>query len=39
MCASSPAVSAMGHPVYDVWVIDCKSDMAPAEAGEGNTDG
>lgn len=24
MFASSPAVSAMEHPVYDVWVIDCK---------------
>ncbi len=25
MFASSPALSAMEHPVYDVWVIDCKS--------------
>jgi hypothetical protein len=25
MFASSPAVSAMEHPVYDVWVIDCKT--------------
>lgn len=24
MYASSPSVSAMDHPVYDVWVIDCK---------------
>ncbi len=23
MFASSPALSAMEHPVYDVWVIDC----------------
>ena len=23
MFASSPALSAMTHPVYDVWVIDC----------------
>ncbi len=23
MFASSPALSAMDHPVYDVWVIDC----------------
>ena len=29
MFASSPAVSALEHPVYDVWVIDCK--MASAE--------
>lgn len=26
MYASSPAVSALEHPVYDVWVIDCKMD-------------
>lgn len=25
MFASSPAVSALEDPVYDVWVIDCKS--------------
>jgi hypothetical protein len=24
MFASSPAVSAVEHPVYDVWVVDCK---------------
>lgn len=24
MFASSPALSAMEHPVYDVWVLDCK---------------
>ena len=24
MFASSPAVSALEDPVYDVWVIDCK---------------
>jgi hypothetical protein len=24
MFASSPALSAMEHPVYDVWVIGCK---------------
>jgi hypothetical protein len=23
MFASSPALSAMEHPVYDVWVVDC----------------
>ncbi len=31
MFASSPAVSALEHPVYDVWVIDCLG-IAP-EAG------
>jgi hypothetical protein len=28
MFASSPALSALEHPVYDVWVIDC-SAVAP----------
>lgn len=27
MFASNPALSAMDHPVYDVWVIDCKSNV------------
>jgi hypothetical protein len=33
MFASSPAISALEHPVYDVWVIDCKKAAAagPAE--------
>jgi hypothetical protein len=34
MFASSPAVSALEHPVYDVWVIDCKPDL-PLEELEG----
>ncbi|MBX6323624.1 MAG: DUF2155 domain-containing protein [Rhodospirillaceae bacterium] len=25
MLASSPALSALEHPVYDLWVIDCKN--------------
>ncbi|MSO71201.1 MAG: DUF2155 domain-containing protein [Alphaproteobacteria bacterium] len=25
MFASSPALSALEHPVYDVWVTDCKN--------------
>jgi hypothetical protein len=25
MFASSPALNALEHPTYDVWVIDCKS--------------
>lgn len=28
MYASSPAVSALEDPVYDVWVIDCKGAVA-----------
>jgi hypothetical protein len=30
MFASTPALSALEHPVYDVWVLDCKD-----EVGEG----
>lgn len=29
MFASSPALNALEHPVYDVWVLDCKT-VAPA---------
>jgi hypothetical protein len=29
MFASSPALSAMEHPVYDIWVVDCKIPGAP----------
>ena len=31
MFASSPAVSALEHPVYDVWVVDCRKDSNSAE--------
>jgi hypothetical protein len=30
MFASSPALSAMEHPVYDVWVLDCKNPSSSA---------
>jgi len=30
MFASSPALNALEHPVYDVWVIDCKELIEPA---------
>jgi hypothetical protein len=36
MFASSPALNALEHPTYDVWVINCKTDepaKPPAEAG------
>lgn len=33
MFASSPALSAMEHPVYDVWVVDCR-DVARAAGDE-----
>lgn len=34
MFASSPSVSAMQHPVYDVWVIDCKKSATAAKSEE-----
>lgn len=33
MFASSPALSAMEHPVYDVWVVDCTIGKAAAPGG------
>jgi hypothetical protein len=33
MFASSPSLSAMDHPVYDVWVVDCKTERAGAPKG------
>ena len=40
MFASSPAVSALEHPVYDVWVVDCEEPVAPpAVDGEASEDG
>ncbi len=32
MFASSPALSALENPIYDVGVLDCKSDKAAAAA-------
>jgi len=31
MFASSPAVSAMDHPVYDIWVLECREPLSPGE--------
>ncbi|HEY7688397.1 MAG TPA: DUF2155 domain-containing protein [Dongiaceae bacterium] len=31
MFASSPALSALDHPVYDVWVVDCKNASTSSE--------
>jgi hypothetical protein len=28
MFASSPALSALEHPVYDIWVLDCEDSNA-----------
>lgn len=45
MFASSPALSAMDHPIYDVWVLDClerkSTDPVPvpaAPAAESSSD-
>lgn len=32
MFASSPALSAMEHPVYDVWVKDCRKSQTSARS-------
>ncbi len=31
MFASNPSLSAMDHPVYDVWLIDCKNAATSAK--------
>ncbi|MDH3240576.1 MAG: DUF2155 domain-containing protein [Alphaproteobacteria bacterium] len=33
MFASSPALNALEHPVYDVWVKDCLNAKSSAESG------
>ena len=33
MFASSPALSALEHPVYDVWVIDCRAPVPLSTGG------
>jgi len=30
MFASSPALSGMEHPIYDVWVLDCRNNASNA---------
>jgi len=34
MFASSPGVSALEHPVYDIWVIDCANELSPSLGSE-----
>ncbi|SUS08497.1 conserved hypothetical protein [uncultured Defluviicoccus sp.] len=38
MFASTPGLSALEHPIYDLWVLDCvsKSDSAADSASGGN---
>ncbi|MEM7042509.1 MAG: DUF2155 domain-containing protein [Pseudomonadota bacterium] len=35
MFASSPAVSALEHAVYDIWVVDCEEPTDAALNGQG----
>jgi len=35
MFASSPALSALEHPVYDVWVVDCQSVISSGRKESG----
>ncbi len=35
MFASSPALSALEHPVYDLWVVDCKKASRSASPSSG----
>lgn len=30
MFAASPGLSAIEHPVYDIWLVDCKAEIAAA---------
>ena len=34
MFASSPGLSALEHPVYDVWVIECQTPDVPVSPAE-----
>lgn len=34
MFASSPAINALEHPVYDVWVIDCRISEPEESTGK-----
>lgn len=38
MFSSSPALSAMDHPIYDVWVLDCLTDKDNMRAKENSND-
>ncbi|HYB56464.1 MAG TPA: DUF2155 domain-containing protein [Alphaproteobacteria bacterium] len=35
MFASSPALSALEHPVYDLWVVDCKNPKSDSSGKSG----
>jgi hypothetical protein len=37
MFASSPGLHAIEHPIYDVWLTDCKSPIAAAPVAQQTT--
>ncbi len=37
MYGSSPGLNAVEHPLYDVWVISCNNNVAPAAVAVNNT--
>ena len=37
MFASSPAIAAMEHPVYDVWVLDCRMRLKTSSSASNDT--
>ena len=39
MFASSPALSALEHPVYDIWVLDCRDGPESSETPEPSSSG
>lgn len=38
MFASSPALSAMDHPIYDIWVLDCKNKLKSDSESDGSSE-
>ena len=38
MFAASPGLNAIEHPVYDVWLVDCKMEMGPRPEAEPEAD-
>ncbi len=37
MFASSPGLSALEHPIYDVWLLDCREPVDDAPPADGPT--
>lgn len=38
MFVASPGLHAIEHPIYDVWVVECKGPKAPAKPADKPTD-